>query len=48
MDPDDLKCPLCRHPVKEETIIQLFDEVDSDDERENDSKELLSDGDGPF
>ena len=34
MDPEDLKCPLCRHPVEEETICSIFDE-DVDSEEEN-------------
>jgi hypothetical protein len=41
MDPDDLKCPLCRHPVKEDIICNLFDEDvdDSDDEIPSDDEE---------
>jgi hypothetical protein len=32
MDPDELKCPLCRHPVKDDIIYTLFEDSDNDDE----------------
>ena len=34
MDPEDLKCPLCRHPVSEEIVCDLFDDSDDDSQEE--------------
>lgn len=33
MDPEDLKCPLCRQPVDEDLICELFDEDDDDEQK---------------
>lgn len=30
LDPNHLKCPLCRHPLDEDVIVDLFDDHDSD------------------
>lgn len=32
MDPDHLKCPMCRQPVSEDVIFSVFDDADSDGE----------------
>ena len=31
MDPENLKCPLCRHPVHDTIILDLFEQYDHDD-----------------
>jgi predicted class III extradiol MEMO1 family dioxygenase len=35
MDPDNLKCPLCRHPIDENMVMELFDNEDSQDETDD-------------
>jgi len=35
IDPDNLKCPLCRHPMSEDMVLDLFDSPDSDDDNFN-------------
>jgi hypothetical protein len=43
MSPLDMKCPLCRHPVSEEVVSNLFDDDDMNDDDEDDDHDSILD-----
>lgn len=43
MDPENLKCPLCRHPFDENLVIGLFESEDINDDSESSETVYVSD-----